>query len=274
MDWQRFLFDPEQHWISRLERLAQRRFYQRELADQAFEQALGQLQADNWKKLNQFAGRSSPATFLVCVYRHLLEDFAVARFGKCRAPVWVQQLGALWQTVYKRLCCERQELNLVAERLARDDLTVDAVRQIGKTIKAKIPDCGAQIRFESLSAAGAENIERDFEDEQTLPADAQLIEVEHQRVLQSLQQLLSAQNTPAMLTLPEMLPSQLGAQLRDGIDSETLLLIKMVFQDDLSVAKAALILNWPEHTARRRIKHCLSHWRQILSKAGFGETGC
>lgn len=270
MDWQRFLFDPNQRWIARLEKLARRRFPDRQLADQAFEQALGKLQENNWAKLQRFQQRSSPGTFLVVVFRHLLEDFAVARFGKCRAPVWVQSLGRIWQLVHKKLCCERQPRQSLAEQLSDESHRAADIEQIARTVQAKIPDCGAQVKFESLSAASSEAVELDIEDTQTLSPEQDIQAEQHQHMLSALQQLFGASES-WQLGIGGKLTSDLAAKLRSSLDADTALLMKMVFQDDLSIAKAATILNLPEHTARRKIKACLEQWRKDLTKAGFAE---
>lgn len=270
MDWQRFLFDPNQQWIARLEKIARRRFPDRQLAEQAFEQALGQLQENDWARLHRFQQRSSPGTFLVVVFRHLLEDFAVARFGKCRAPVWVQSLGRIWQLVYKKLCCERQVRQSVVEQLADDAHNAQQIEQIARTINAKIPDCGAQVMFESLSAASNEAAEIEIEDEQTLSPEQHLHKQQQQTMLSALQQVFAA-NGSWQLGSNGQLTGELASALRQALDADTALLMKMVFQDELSIAKAAMILNLPEHTARRKIKACLEQWRKDLTKAGFAE---
>jgi len=270
MDWQRFLFDPNQRWIARLEKLARRRFPDRQLADQAFEQALGKLQENDWAKLQSFQQRSSPGTFLVVVFRHLLEDFAVARFGKCRAPVWVQSLGQIWQLVYKKLCCERQARQSIAEQLASEAHNTQQIEQIARTIQAKIPDCGAQVKFESLSAASSEAVELDIEDEQTLSPEQNLQEQQQQHMLSALQQVFAVSGS-WQLGSNGQLSAELASTLRQALDADTALLMKMIFQDDLSIAKAATLLNLPEHTARRKIKACLEQWRKDLTRAGFAE---
>lgn len=268
MDWAAFLFDPAHKRLRRLERIARRRFFDDNLADQSLEYALAKLKENEWARLNTFQHKASADTFLIVVYRRLIEDFAISQFGKCRAPVWVQQLGSLWQLVYKRLCCERQAIDIVSHKLSSSEISADSVRNMCVRIKAKIPDCGARMQFESLSSAALEVDDLAIADPNTLSPEQELEQSQWQILLEILGvSLASPVGSSASVY------TTLQTELNQVLDANTRLLLKMVFQDDLSMAKSALILGMPEHTARRQIKSVLDHWRKILTRAGFNYHG-
>lgn len=267
MDWQAFLFNPEAKWLTRFEAIARRRFRDVNLADQALEQALEKLQANNWARLNTTDAISSHEGFLLCVYRHLIEDFAVARFGKCRAPVWVQDLGAIWSTLYKRLCCERQLPDAVAERLLSAEHSVDTLIKMCRILKARIPQCGSQIHFETIDGEDSAELSASREE----APDSVLESADFNNLLMGLSALFDTNSASnAKITAPSALLSKFVQWDRKlGFDPDTQLLLKMVFQDDFKVAKAAAILGMAEHTARRNLKKALSQMRAELNKAGF-----
>ncbi len=266
MDWQTFLFDPKSHWIARFERLAKRRLIDPNLADQAVEQCLAKLQNDNWARLGDFQAAANPAAFLSCVFRHLLEDFAIARFGKCRAPVWVQQLGLNWVTLYKRLCCERQELEAVITRIADTTEQAQQHRQMARTLKAKIPHCGSRTQFQSLEQLSDEQHEQFTAQGSSDPTQAYEQQLCHD-VQHALTESLGLHHHDADSSSARQLSVAVFHDL--DIDVDTRLLLKLIYQDDISLPKAAQIVGVAEHTARRQIKRALNDIQARLSQAGF-----
>ncbi len=262
MDWQGFLFDPQHNWIARFEKLARRRLPDVNLADQALEFALAKMQENNWARLNKAQDLTSPHAFLLCVYRHLIEDFAIARFGKCRAPQWLQHLGHRWQTLYQRLCCERQSIESLIARCAQHRDDEHNVREICRVIKAKIPHCGSRVQFQSLDA------NRDDHDAAEMAAplhtgpSQQHAQQLCDEIVNALTQLLDAKNKNS---------AALSADCFNGItiDNDTRLLLRMIYQDDISLPKAAALLGIAEHNARRQIKRTLTQIAEHLQRAGF-----
>jgi len=264
VDWQTYLFDPQHNWIARLERVARRRLIDPNLADQALEQALAKLQENDWARLREFRAMARPDAFLLCVFRNLIEDFAIARFGKCRAPLWVQQLGLRWVGLHKRLCCERQTPDAVVAREARDGLDEKTLREICRVLKAKLPNCGSKTQFQSLDA-----LQEQLGSVDAIAPSAAEPQQQHEQalctdILDALTRLLNADapSTPALAINTAPLQNI-------TLDVDTRLLLKMVYQDDISLPKAAAILGIAEHNARRQIKRALSELQHALQAAGF-----
>ncbi len=133
------------HW-KLLQRLAQRRFKNAVLADQALDFALEKLQEDHWSRLRAYRGDARFSTYLAHVAQRLLEDFARHRFGRQRIPDWIQVQGPLWEQVYRLLCLERLSATDVIETL-RDAVpggrSIQVIREAIALIRKQIVNCGA-----------------------------------------------------------------------------------------------------------------------------------
>jgi hypothetical protein len=119
-----------------LERLARRKFGDEILADKAFLYGLNALEANDWKRVREFQGRSSFRTYLARVAQHLLTDFARAEFGYKRPSKWVEAMGDLWEKVYRLLCLERRQPEEVMDRMrnpaaekSRQDALAEAIAE-------------------------------------------------------------------------------------------------------------------------------------------------
>jgi len=133
------------HW-KLLQRLAQRRFKNTVLADQALDFVLEKLQEDHWSRLRAYRGEARFSTYLAHVVQRLLEDFARHQFGRQRIPDWIQAQGPLWEQVYRLLCLERLSATEVIENL-RDAVpggrSLQMIREAIAVIRRRIVDCGA-----------------------------------------------------------------------------------------------------------------------------------
>lgn len=151
-DWQQILFDPQNDLMGRLDRLAKKRFWDENLADEAFIWILDKLKADNWARLDSFAGKSKPSTFLYTVFLRSLEDFSRTKFGYPRPKTWLKNMGDFWVQIWKRLCLEREPPEQIKMSMGSGNKHLEReIKQIMVTIKAQEPDCGKQ---ESLTTIG------------------------------------------------------------------------------------------------------------------------
>ncbi len=157
MDWQAFVFDPNNHWIERLERRSKQRFLDGNLADEAMNYALKALSDDNWARLQQYQSKAKPGTYLLTLYNNLLEDFSRKKFGYPRPPVWLQKLGEQWVSLWRRLCLEREP---VESLLVCYQAIEESIQDMIRAIKAKLPDCGiAQVSVASLGHHNDEELD-------------------------------------------------------------------------------------------------------------------
>jgi DNA-directed RNA polymerase specialized sigma24 family protein len=279
IDWQRFVFEPEAGWVDRLTALARRRFCDDVIADEAFDFALGELAAGDWRRLRTFSGRSQPGTFLIAIFRRLLEDFARRRFGRSRPPRWVQLRGEWWMRLYRHLCLERLAPEAVVVQVSQrpgEPRSEADVREAIGTLKARIPDCGQQVSEVSLELApeAAGPVDGGNPEPEAAP-DREVLS----QILLAVAYLLGAPDAPVEPSVSELargaeLSGRLASNL-DGFarslafDAEDRLMLRLLYHDGLGFAAAGRRIGLPEHRVRRRHEAALARIRRALEAAGI-----
>ncbi len=256
----KFLEKLKKH-LSLVDRLAARRFADPLLADEAVLYALEKLQASGGKHLDAFTGRSKFSTYLGSVVRRLFEDFSRSKFGRLRPPAWISRLGGWWLLLYRLLCMERLSLDDALATMENYPAAQDFDAQDAAShILSEITDCGKLRGDEQLTGDGEVG---------HLGTDGAGLEEKDRDLLFSVifQKLLGEQAT---------LPAA-GSSFRKVLDisfaltSEERLLLKLCFQDDLSVSEAARLLDISVHKAHGRMRRLLLRLREDLEKAGLAQ---
>lgn len=249
--------------LEMINRLAARRFSNPVLAEEAVLFVLDGLEADNWQRLKDFAGQSSFSTYLASLTYRLLEDFSRHRFGRKRSPLWIRALGGIHTLLFRFLCLERLPVTDAVESVAQRQRLPDReqIELAAWAILDKVVDCRShqalEVAIDDVEAAdlqGNSSIERleDTDRENFLavlfagvfdkPGGAEL--------LRSCSRLFE-------------LPIELTAEER--------LLLKMCFQDDLSVTRAGEILGLNRHQAHGRLRRLLARLAEIFQQAGLAD---
>lgn len=265
------------HW-ELLQRLAQNRFKGSALADQALDFVLEKLQQDHWSRLRAYRGGASFKTYLAHVVRRLLEDFARHRFGRQRIPDWIQAQGSLWEQVYRLLCLERMSAIDVIETL-RDAVPggrpPQIIREAIAVIRKRVVNCGAP------SSATAEQplVEQEEHRYRPLADDVQA----HQLSPEALQ---AAEERTQLLTLlygsvldsaadssPPAAWRQAAQRLRAvlSLSPEERLLLRLIYQDGLSVVEAGRLLGLRTDQVHGRLRRLLQRIRQAMEASGLAQ---
>ena len=260
MDWQAFVFDPSEKWIEVFDRLAKDRFVMPSQAEAAVNEVLKRLSANGWQRLKRFSGKASPAGFLVATVRNLIEDIAREKFGRPRPPKWLVQLGGRWVSVFKRLCLERQPPESVARSLATDQSSIETLMEMARTIKSRIPSCGGPGVGEVQ--AGEELIELEAQQLAVREASAPMLD----------EQLLLALSAFTGGAEEGTWPSSIAADrfvalTQLSLSDDQALLLRLVFEENLSAAKAGARLNIPAFQARRNLKSILQRLRKAIGES-------
>lgn len=151
-DWQQVLFDPNDDMIGRLDRLAKKRFWDDNIADEAFNWVVDKLKANHWKRLDRFKGNAKPSTYLHTVFVHSLESFSREKFGYPRPKTWLKNQGDFWVKIWKMLCLEREEAEHIKYSLGEENKSREAeIIKIIAIIKAKEPNCA---KHETITSIG------------------------------------------------------------------------------------------------------------------------
>lgn len=256
INWGDIVFD--QQWLQQLEKQAQRRFIEAVTADEASSFVLEKLAEDNWARCGTYRGQAKPATFLYSLSARLLEEFSRQRYGRARPPQWLQQQGETWVRLWKAICLERHSQESVVRQFSRHDISV--IQNIIRTIKAKLPWCGASnlpIPEEYLGADSELSSPASLED--SLAGQ----HLEHS--LSVLSALLNDED--AFSDIDETQITQARQAL--SLDDESLLMLKLHFQEGLNFAAIARALGVPNHQPGRQIKQSLGQIHQALEQAGL-----
>lgn len=248
------------HW-DMINNLAGRRFHSTTLAEEASLFVLEQLAEDSWKRLKKFSAESSFKTYLASVTFRLLEDFSRKKFGRKRPPAWIQKLGGTWLHLFRLLCLQRVDITEAVERIAQVFITEkkEAIEQKGLTVLENVVDCrshqGKEISIDDAQKqehSGNHHMlqEQRFEDEEkhllfkAIFKDILTTDTK-QKVYESSQKVVSV-----------------GVELK----AEERLLLKLCYQDGLSVTEAGRILGYNRNQVHGRLRRLLIRLRHEFEK--------
>lgn len=278
VDWQSLVFQPE--WMDKLDRLAQKRFGEGGLAEEAASYALEQLSADNWSALQSFKGQASPNTFLHTLTCNYLEEFSRKRFGRPRPPEWLKRQGKLWVDAWKMVCLERQAVPSVIDQLVnREVREASLIQEIIATIKAKLPWCGSSNKEmpvhnidngEDGSVAAEDLIPYD------MTPDDELSESSFADVLLLMSILINDQidrSHPSFADLDDDIVAAYEIKAQDlknsvRMSDEEKVIVKMVFQDGIKHKVIAKSLGIPDYAPGRILKKVFDRLKQALADIG------
>jgi RNA polymerase sigma factor (sigma-70 family) len=280
MDWQEFIFNPDENWIGRMENRARKRFSDENVADEALNYALKKLSENNWQRLNTFQGRSKPGTFLYSILNNQLEDFSRKKFGYPRPPVWIDRLGIHWKMIWKRLCLEREEEESL---LVIYQDTEEHTRQIIKTIKSRVTNCGQTSSITSIGGTITNNNENDYDVDIQLAKyaqsdcescdniEAQTEKSQSNHLLAALCQAVDIEADDIDINGISKQIEQQSSKFKDlfKLKPEQLLLLKLKYQQGYKIPSIAKILKLKEYKVRRNLSAAENQMVQFLKHSGF-----
>lgn len=268
-DWSRLVLDPA--WLERLEQRASRRFPDPATAEEAVTWVLERLSADDWARCRRYSGRAQPTTWLYSLSANLLEEFSRARFGRVRPPQWLVDQGTLWLELWQQLCLDRRPVPHVIDTLSREgEREPDLLMNIVRTIKARLPWCGASHLPIPLEHQGAEG--ESFSLLDTLAGHAapeQALAGESLEAILATVAALLDEDPAAAAQLPADGPRLRTLRERLRLDDEELLLLRMRFRDGLSFSAIARALGVPIHRPGRQMKLILERMHAAMTEAGI-----
>ena len=252
------------HW-DLINRLAGRRFQQAALAEEAALFVMDELARDDWQRLRGFTGRSTLATYVGALTLRLLEDFARARFGRARAPLWIRRLGGIWLTLFRLLCLERFSPD-EAVAILNDSQpgTSRTTEEAAYQILGEIPSCG-----------GHQGETTAFCEETTLPpaeedcsVQEQQVEAEERGQLFAILGRIVFDGTEEGVD-PRLLERAAGVGI--SLEPRERLLLQLCYRDGVAVTEAGRMLGWNRHQVHGRLRRLLERLRQNFAAAGLDE---
>ena len=247
------------HW-ELINRLAGRRFARDVIAEEAALFVINRLEDNDWQRLKGYGGKASLTTYLSTLTFRLLEDFARKKFGRLRPPLWIRNLGGIWELLFRFLCQERLPVQEAVEHV-RDRMPLEeraVLEDSARTIQAQVTDCGRhQAREVPLDE------EHDCSGPEAEPQQQLLEETERDFFFTAL--FNGVFGTDGDLT------GSLARVLSTGVrlEAEERLLLKMCYRDNLGVAEAGRMLGMNRHQVHGRLRRLLARLRADFERAGI-----
>lgn len=249
------------HW-GLINRLAGRRFTSDVIAEEAALFVINGLEDNDWQRLKNFEGNASLATYLSTLTLRLLEDFARKKFGRLRPPLWIRNLGGVWELMFRFLCQERlpvgEAVEHVRERMPGEERAV--IEDSAWTIRAEVTDCGSHQHMEVPLAD-----DNDCSDPEAESQQQHLEEVERDLFFAALfKGFLDTERDDGITgSLTRIIST--GVRL----EAEERLLLKMCFRDGIGVTEAGRMLGMNRHQVHGRLRRLLARLRSDFEKAGI-----
>lgn len=262
------------HWDN-LNRLAKKRFADDNAADQAVIYVMEALEDDDWRRVKAYKGQARFNTFLTVIVNRLLEDYARSRYGRFRVPKWISRQGAVWEKIYRLLCEERMSWDDVIEvmsQTAPGGRSKDQVSETAAVILAKTPDCGKQRG--DATPVDPNDLERDdfggalgerLSPEQIVAARQRAL------LLKTLGQWFKDDDEDDDGPFPDEAVGEYCRRIKAevSLSSSERLLLRMVFQDGMTVVAAGRMLGWGADKVHGQLRRLLARIRKKFEEAGL-----
>jgi RNA polymerase sigma factor (sigma-70 family) len=259
------------HWPL-INTIAGRRFADDTLAEEAALYVLNRLEEDDCRRLRRYQNRANLSTYIASLCIRLLEDFSRKRFGRVRPPGWVTALGGIWLLLFQLLCLQRLGLTDAVETvLAGKGVGMrKEVEEAAWNILERIIHCG---RRQGLEVALDEADEIQLHDRKNAgggmsdPAE-QWIDDER-RVFFQLLFYEGAEDEKLTASAQQLLHAFGKRNLQ--LDAEERLLLKLCFQDGLTVTRAGKMLGLNSNQAHGKLRRLLARLRENFDQAGISD---
>lgn len=255
------------HW-DLVDRLAERRFRDRNIALEAAHYVLEKLGENNWERVRNYRQKGPVRAYLSSIIRRLLEDFARRRFGRrTRVPSWIKSFGMLWEKIYRLLCLEghsRAEVIEIMRDSAPGGRSENVIREAITIIRGKMKDCGRPTEPGELTILDETPVKDYLADEAASGAleRAEFINSFYHSLLENRRQDHAANDGEEAAAFKVLQQS-----LR--LSPEERLILKMVYEDGMKVTDAGRILGLSTHVVHGRLRRLMTRIRTACECAGL-----
>jgi RNA polymerase sigma factor (sigma-70 family) len=252
------------HWET-IDSMAVCRFGEGALAEEAALTVIDGLKADNWRRLRAYNGKAKFVTFVRALTARLLEDFARKRFGRVRPPLWVKTFGGIWAQLFRILCLERlpvsEAVEVVLQGKAASQRT--EIESAAYELLARIPDCGKhqglEVAYEEENVSGEDYGKPIF--------DSSVEERQKKELFEAIFQLiLGAQEFGASDGLLKKIN-----KLEISLSPDEKLLLKLCYQDGLTVTKAGEMLGMSRYQAHGKKRRLMARLKEEFERTGLAQ---
>lgn len=255
------------HWYY-LNGLAKKRFsHDSQMAEQAIDYMLTQLERDNWRRVCEYQGQGFTA-FITVVANHLLTDFARKIGEMPYIPIWINERGHFWKKIYLLLLknLSRQEVIEMLQNEAeiegyQRDYIEEIINTILKKEKIKPSHYPLSLNIDEFPEPAAESL---------TPIE-QLDELESQWLLETIFQVL--QNAPVEMETEKGTASMKQwlqvLQNKIKLNDEETLLLRMIYRDGLTISEAGRRLKLNPNQVAGRHRRLLARIQGVFKQTGI-----
>ncbi|MBW1634891.1 MAG: hypothetical protein JRJ68_01325 [Deltaproteobacteria bacterium] len=242
---------------------AVRRFGDNSLAEEAALAVMNGLEADNWRRLRVYSGKASFSAFVRTLTARLLEDFARSRFGRVRPPLWVKTLGGIWAKLFSALCLERLKVGEAVEVVFQRQGNAEKkeIEDAAYSLLGRIPDCGRERGYE----VGYEEMHQGKTASGFPPRGESVEEDQQRRMLKYIMEIVLGEKGREV--------SADGVQKLELLQIEMQpldrMLLKLCFQEDMTVAAAGRLLGQTRFQAHGRMRRVMRRTREEFERIGI-----
>jgi len=249
--------------------IAGRRFTDDTLAEEAALYVLNRLEEDNYRRLRGFRGRAKFSTYLSSLCVRLLEDFSRKKYGRLRPPVWIRDLGGIWLFLFQLLCLQRLSVSDAVEtvRSRIHNRSRTEIEEAAWKILERIIHCGShQGREVPLDEACEKTLPDSVNADQGSPTPEQQIAAKEREIFFELLFGISNQKISQLADL-----SIFTKKYTPRLNAQERLLLKLCFQDDISVTRAGEMLGLNANQVHGKLRRLLARLRADLERAGISD---
>lgn len=252
------------HW-ERINTMAQHRFGEGPCAEEAALFVMDGLEDNNWQRVQAFTGRASFSTYITVLTSRLLEDFARKRFGRIRPPRWVATLGGIWEKLFTALCLERlssaEAVEVVYQRQFAPNK--NEIEEAASELLGRIPDCGKKTGTEVV-------YDEENPSEECCSKRLEYNKAEGNEKQQLFSELFELICNRPINRLSEKFEENLS-QLKINLTPQEKLILKLCYQDGLTVSQAANLLGLTRFQAHGKKRRLLQRLRAEFERTGLAK---
>lgn len=248
------------HWQD-INILAVRRFGDDAIAEEAALSVIEELQAEDWKKVRSFTGKSSFAAFIGVVASRLLEDFARRRYGRIRAPLWVRSFGGIWEKLYNLLCLRRMSVTEAVETLRQNAAQhYSELEEAAYLLLERIPHCGQH--------QGLEVSYDEMTDTRSAAPPGSGNSYEHRQR----EELFNAVFALVFGSSDVAVTGELFSKFKElqlAFTVQETLMLKLCYQEEMSVSGAGKLLGMNRFQAHGKMRRLLKRIKDEFARVGL-----
>lgn len=245
-----------QHW-QYLNQLAHKRFPKdNQLAEQAIDYVLEQLEKNQWQRVCQYQGKGFTA-FITVTTNRLLIDFG-RKVGEIpHIPNWIKQHPPIWKQVFLLLHKGETKADIVQKLSENGQISSVEVTRIITEIEQKK---GLKTPVKQAESKSLEHVTSEMPN-----PEQQMAQSENQAWFHIIFQILQREQieTQTLKSLADRLQQHIQ------LSAEESLFLLMIYQDDLSVSEAGRRLHWNRNQAAGKHKRLLARLQRSFEQSGL-----